>query len=73
MLYNSINHGVISINHVAEYTDHAVVCASHVDLLEIDQVASMFVYGKRMFITWGYEELYLELLWQYLSSKRCAT
>lgn len=47
MLYNSINHGVISINHVAEYTDHAVVCASHVDLLEIDQVASMFVYSKK--------------------------
>lgn len=47
MLYNSINHGVICTNHIVEYTGHAVVCASHVDLLEIDQVASMFVYGKK--------------------------
>lgn len=47
MLYNSINHGVICTDQVVEYTNHVVVCTSHVDLLEIDQVASMFVYGKK--------------------------
>ncbi|TGY63854.1 hypothetical protein E5342_00425 [Parabacteroides distasonis] len=47
MLYNSTNHGVICTDHAVEYTDHVVVCTSHVDLLEIDQVASMFVYGKK--------------------------
>lgn len=52
MLYNSINHGVICTNHIVEYTGHAVVCASHVDLLEIDQVASMFVYGKKNVYCW---------------------
>ncbi len=48
MLYNSTNHGVICTDHAVEYTDHVVVCTSHVDLLEIDQVASMFVYGKNI-------------------------
>lgn len=47
MLYNSTNHVVICTDQVVEYTDHVVVCTSHVDLLEIDQVASMFVYGKK--------------------------
>ena len=41
MLYNSINHGVICTDQVVEYTNHVVVCTSHADLLEIDQVASM--------------------------------
>lgn len=47
MLYNSINHGVICTDEVVEYTNHVVVCTSHGDHLEIDQVASMFVYGKK--------------------------
>jgi len=47
MLYNSTNHGVICTDQVVEYTNHVVVCTSHGDHLEIDQVVSMFVYGKK--------------------------
>ena len=47
MLYNSTNHGVICIDQVVEYTNHVVVCTSHGDHLEIDQVVSIFVYSKK--------------------------
>ena len=47
MPYNSINHGVVCTDHIMEYTDRDLVCTSHGDHLEIDQVASMFVYGKK--------------------------
>ena len=47
MLYNSTNPGVICTDQVVEYTNHVVVCTSHGDHLEIDQVVSMFVYGKK--------------------------
>ena len=47
MLYNSINHGVICTDQVVEYTNHVVVCTSHGDHLEIDQVVSIFVYSKK--------------------------
>ena len=49
MLYNSINHGVICTDQVVEYTNHVVVCTSHGDHLEIDQVVSIFVYSKKNF------------------------
>ena len=47
MLYNSTDHGVICTDQVVEYTNLVVVCTSHGDHLEIDQVVSMFVYGKK--------------------------
>ena len=47
MLYNSTNHDVVRTDQDVEYTNHDAVYTFHGDNLEIDQVVSMFVYGKK--------------------------
>ena len=40
---------MVCTDHIMEYTDRDLVCTSHGDHLEIDQVVSIFVYSKKNF------------------------